>query len=181
MKKTVFLCSLLAVLLSLYAFTNPVLTPSDEATTSTAVCADEGPAADLIIGAYTTNIAPTTTRCGGTLPDISCCGGQRGFTATIRIDNIGTLGLAPGRFKVLWIDLFNGSTQEQVVNHGGIPAGGSIFVSRPYFVGPCDVTNPGECAFFIHPFAAFVDSSNVVTESNESNNRSRPYNTCDGA
>jgi len=135
-------------------------------------------APDLIISNYTTNIASTTTSCGGTLPNGSCVGGTRFFTATVTIQNIGNRNLPAGNITVRWADLTTGSTQDQTVPHPGIPVGGTFAVSRPYYLGPCDCVPPP--TFFTHSFQAMVDPTNVIVELNNGNNRSAVYVICDG-
>ena len=139
-----------------------------------------GPLPDLVIPAFGSNISSTTTICGPTLPNISCMGGDRQFTATIVVSNIGAGDVAPGSFRVRWVDVTNGQVlnPDQLVNHNGIPAGTSIRVNRPIFVGPCDCPPP--FMSFTHTYQAFVDINNDVVEAVEGNNRSPLFDTCDG-
>ena len=138
-----------------------------------------GPAVDLEIVGYGSIITGTTTVCtGAPLPNISCAGGQRFFTAIIAIRINGPDDLPPGTIMVLWADLTTNSQQQTIVTHQGIPAGTSIRASRPYFVGPCDCPPP--FTPFVHSFMAFVDPGNCIPETNEANNRSPQYDTCDG-
>ncbi len=133
---------------------------------------------DLKIINYTTNIVPTSTLCGLTLPDVSCFGGQRGFMATITIKNSGRSIPAGTTLEVLWNDLTTGSSQTQVPVHNGIPQGGTILVTRPYYMGPCDCAPPPTS--FQHNFNAVVDPNNLIPELREGNNTSATYVTCDG-
>ena len=135
-------------------------------------------APDLIISSFTSNIPTTTTSCGGTLPNGSCVGGTRFFTATVNIRNIGNRILPAGNVTVRWVDITTGSTQDQTVPHPGIPVGGNFTVSRPYFLGPCDCVPPP--TFFTHSFSALVDPANLITELNNGNNNSSIYVICDG-
>ena len=133
---------------------------------------------DLVIQAYGSDISSTTTSCGPTLPNVSCAGGDRQWTAIVSVANIGPGDLFPGTFIIRWVDLTTGSVQDQTVNHNGIRSGSSLRVSRPYFMGPCDCPPP--INFFIHSFIAGVDINNQVPETNEGNNRSPQFDTCDG-
>ena len=75
------------------------------------------PVVDLVISSYTTNVGPTTTGCGGVLPDVSCLG-QRSFTATVTVTNNGPSALAAGSLSVDWTDTTTAgsSTQRQTIN-----------------------------------------------------------------
>lgn len=137
---------------------------------------------DLIISAYGSNIPTTTTLCGPTLPNVSCAGGTRFWTAIVAVQNIGTADLpAGGTLTVRWVDL-NGTppsnTQDQTISNPGIPVGTSIRVQRPYFMGPCDCVPPFTA--FTHSFIAGVDPMNTIPELSEANNRSPQFDVCDG-
>ncbi len=137
------------------------------------------PRLDLVITSYTTNVTSTTTSCGGTLPNVSCFGGgQRSFTSTVTVTNNGPAALPAGSLQVLWADLTLVNSQTQTVTHGGIPAGGSLLVSRPYYMGPCGCVPPP--TFFTHSFNATVDPNNLIPETNNGNNTSPTYTACDG-
>ncbi len=137
------------------------------------------PVVDLVISSYTTNVGPTTTGCGGVLPDVSCLG-QRSFTATVTVTNNGPSSLAAGSLSVDWTDTTSAgsSTQRQTITHTGIPAGGSITISRPYWMGPCGCVPP--FTYFSHTFFAVVDPANLIPETNNNNNTSVTYAACDG-
>lgn len=137
------------------------------------------PVLDLVISSYTTNVVPTTTGCGGVLPDVSCMG-QRSFTATVTVTNNGPSALAAGNISIDWTDTTTAgsSTQRQTVPHGGIAAGGSITISRPYWMGPCGCVPP--FTYYLHTFFAVVDPANLIPESNNNNNTSATYSACDG-
>ncbi len=137
------------------------------------------PRVDLVITSYTTNVAPTTTGCGGVLPDVSCMG-QRSFMATVTVVNNGPGNLGAGSLSVDWTDVTpaGSSTQRQTLTHGGIPAGGTLTFTRPYWMGPCGCVPP--FTYFTHTFSALVDPANLIPESNENNNGSPTYVACDG-
>ena len=138
------------------------------------------PVVDLTIASYTTNIPNTTTNCGGVLPNISCNGGTRNFLASVVIVNAGPGNLPAGNLSVDWtaVTPAGSSTQRQTIPHGGIPAGGTITFTRPYYVGPCGCPPP--ITYFTHSFFAQVDPANAIPETNNNNNTSATYNACDG-
>ncbi len=138
------------------------------------------PLPDLIISAYGSNIPTKTTICGPSLPNVSCAGGNRSFIATVAVANRGQGDLAPGgTITIRWVDLSNPSQfQDQIVPNPGIPAGNSIRVSRPYWMGPCGCVPP--FTSFTHSFMAAVDPLNLIQESAQDNNRSPQFDTCDG-
>jgi len=134
---------------------------------------------DLTLPKYATNISTTTTLCGPVLPNVSCAGGQRSFTATVAIANRGPGDLpAGGTITVRWMDLNSGQFQDQLIPNPGIRAGKSIRASRPYWMGPCDCVPPFTA--FTHSFMATVDPLNVIPETAQDNNQSPQYDTCDG-
>ena len=133
---------------------------------------------DLVITSYTTNVTATTGSCGGTLPNVSCFGGQRLFTATVTVTNNGPAALPAGSLQVLWRDLTTASSLTQTVPHGGIPATGSLLVSRSYYMGPCGCVPPP--MFLTHSFDAIVDPNNLIPETHNGNNTSPTYTACDG-
>ena len=137
------------------------------------------PVLDLVIASYTTNIVPTTTGCGGVLPDVSCMG-QRSFMATVVVVNNGPTGLPAGSLSVDWTDTTTAgsSTQRQTLTHGSIPAGGTLTFTRPYWMGPCGCVPP--FTYFPHTFIAQVDPANLIPETNNNNNFSPTYSACDG-
>lgn len=137
------------------------------------------PAVDLTIASYTTNIAGTTTGCGGNLPDVSCLG-QRNFMATVVVVNNGPGALGAGNLSVAWTDVTpaGSSTQVQTIPHGGIAAGGTLTFTRPYYMGPCGCPPP--FTYYSHTFSALVDPGNAIPETNETNNGSPVYAACDG-
>lgn len=137
------------------------------------------PLVDLVIASYTTNVVPTTTGCGGVLPDVSCLG-QRSFTATVTIVNNGPTALPAGNISVDWTDTTaaGSSTQRQTVAHGGIAVGGTLSISRPYWMGPCGCVPP--FTYYSHTFFAVVDPANLIPETNNNNNTSATYAACDG-
>lgn len=144
------------------------------------IIAQPYPRVDLQITAYTTNVGPTTTSCGGVLPNVSCAGGQRSFLATVTILNAGTGTLAANApLEVRWNDLTSGSSQIQVPTHPAIPPGGTFNVTRPYYMGPCDC-GPPPVTYFTHSFNAVVDPNNLIPETNNGNNTSATYTACDG-
>ncbi len=137
------------------------------------------PLPDLTIPIYGSNIPTTTTLCGPVLPNVSCAGGNRGFMATVVVANQGCGDLAPGgTLTVRWADLNSGQTQDQIIPNPGIPAGNSIRVTRPYFMGPCDCPPPFTA--FTHSFMAAVNPDNAIAEKSYGNNRSPQFDTCDG-
>ena len=138
------------------------------------------PVVDLIISSYTTNIPSTTSNCGGVLPNISCNGGVRGFSASVVIVNTGLGNLPAGNLSVDWTDVTpaGSSTQRQTIPHGGIAAGGTFTFTRTYYVGPCGCPPP--ITYFTHSYFAMVDPANLIPETNETNNTSSTYNACDG-
>ncbi len=131
---------------------------------------------DLIISSYTTNISTNTNGCGPSLPNVGC-GGNRSWAATITINNVGPANLPAGPLGLKWTDLTTGVSQNLWVNHGGISSGGSIQVSQNYNLGLCACTTPPN--YSTHSFMAEVDPGNQIAESNENNNLSAQYDTCD--
>ena len=132
---------------------------------------------DLVITSYSTSVTTISNNCGTALPDVSCLGGERTFTATVTIRNNGPAPLPAGSFWVRWFDSV-GNPQDQLVQHNGIPAGGTIQLSRPYWMGPCDCAPPPTT--YTRTFWATVDALNQVSEMNEHNNTSPRWTACDG-
>ncbi len=131
---------------------------------------------DLVV-AIKTNVTAMTNSCGPTLPDVSCYG-QHSFTATAIVSNIGLGNLPPGTVKVKWT-LNNGSPLTQFLPHNGIPAGTSVRVSRPYYLGPCDC-GPPPATYFLATIDAEVDPNDEIDEKKENNNNATPYVAFDG-
>ncbi len=164
---------------------------------------------DLTITSYTTTVTAMTTKCsrvvigtpidhllvqeitepiqagGGQIiiapipcPDITCSG-QRNFTATVVIKNVGTANLPAGNISVKWVDWGNGdgSNSTQTQAHSGIPVGGTYTMSRSYYMGPCDCLPGG---YHKHRFRAIVDPANLIVEVNEANSKSAIYKACHG-
>ena len=134
------------------------------------------PKPDLVITKYSSNVTATTTNCGPTLPDVSCYG-QHSFTAAVTIKNIGMSFLPAGNIQIKW-SIVGGSSQIQTVPNPVIPIGGTMRVSRPYYLGPCDCAPPP--VFTITTFRAEVDPNDLIMEKNENNNISPRYVTCNG-
>ncbi|MEM8909020.1 MAG: CARDB domain-containing protein [Bacteroidota bacterium] len=138
---------------------------------------------DLVIGSFGSTLVNNgicAIPVGGTpLPNATCggtLGGFKSFTLFIRVVNIGNQAVPPGSFKVSWA--LSGFPLQglTIVNHPGIPAGGSIGVSRGWSL-PCPNSFP--IGLNTRNFIARVDVGDVVNETNENNNTSRPYTICD--
>ncbi len=145
----------------------------------------DAPPPDLIISEYTTDIGPMTDICftDTLLPNTHCNGGVRNFVATISVKNIGASPLPSGTLEVEWFDFGIGFNNSFVMSvpHNGIPVQDSIFISRSYYVGPCDCTGViRERNCFIHRYTAVADPNNQVIEVDDFNNTSEVYTTCDG-
>ncbi|MEO1515143.1 MAG: hypothetical protein AAFV95_09015 [Bacteroidota bacterium] len=146
---------------------------------------DPVPAVDLVISRLGSTIAPTTVTsdCGVELLDVSC-GGQRSFQILAGVTNVGTADLPAGSVQVLFADLYaisqgqSNATSVVTFSHSGIPAGGTIVVPRPYFVGPCPCgVNPNN---YVQSYQALADPNNLISEAREDNNRSLQFDTCGG-
>jgi len=135
---------------------------------------------DLVISNYITNNTVINTNCGLPRPDISCLSGNRFFTVSVTISNNGSIALPAGILSVDWIDTDitpSGRTVERrTYNHSGIGLGGTLVVSRNYFVGrPC---NCPPTNYFSHLFSAEVDPGNLIPELNELNNSTFSRSFC---
>ncbi len=138
------------------------------------------PALDFRAQVVTTTIPGTTTGCNGVpLPDVSCQTGVRFFSASVQVDNIGSIGFLD-TLTVRWF-FFNGSSTsflDQTIPDVNIPAGGSFTFTRPFFIGPCDCVPVGYGP--ILSILAAVDPANVYPEASETNNNTARYNMCSG-
>lgn len=140
-----------------------------------------GQAPDLVITNITLNTATTSAGCtGAALPFVGCPNG-RSFTITATIANIGTCGVqCRTPIRVKWgkgstaggivFEFFN-----QTVNTVGLPVGGTMSITRSYYMGPCD-TQPW--TFHLDFFSAIVDPTNTIAELNETNNTAAPVAAC---
>ncbi|MEL6638430.1 MAG: CARDB domain-containing protein [Bacteroidota bacterium] len=130
-----------------------------------------------LISRIVTDVTATTTNCGPSLPDVSCYG-QHNFTATAIVTNIGEINVPAGTLEIQWrID--GGSPQLQILNHNGIPAGQSVRITRPFFLGPCDCGAPPPMLFQNIIFTVLADPNDQIAEKKENNNLFR-YRACNG-
>ena len=68
----------------------------------------QAPPPDLTITLYDTDLSSTTLQCGtdAPLPSVHCNGGDRTFTATVTIKNIGVGALPADTLEVFWYDFY---------------------------------------------------------------------------
>jgi len=141
-----------------------------------------GQAPDLIVSNIVLNQGLTSTGCTGTpLPFVGCPNG-RSFTATATITNVGTCGIpcntdislkwgnGPASTGIVY-DAFN-----QIVPTQGLLPGGSMTITRPFYMGPCDTPPPQTFQTWL--FGAQVDPTMTIAELNEGNNFATPVQAC---
>ncbi|MAF27200.1 MAG: hypothetical protein QF819_01320 [Gemmatimonadota bacterium] len=115
---------------------------------------------------------PMTTSCGGVLPNVGCIGGNRFFTLSVTVTNLGP-GFVPANIThIRWGSgsssggPWNWDSWNQLIGTA-IPPGASVVITRPWYMGPCDCVPSAARPVF---FNAIVDPLNTVDETNEGNN-----------
>ncbi len=139
---------------------------------------------DLVVSSlWVDPSVPVTSNCGASMPNVGCAGGSRGFTLYAVVSNIGYSRVAANVTTLEWgfsysaIGPWNWLFPPQSILPP-IPAGGSVTIQRPWYMGPCDCVPPGVPTPYY--FTARVDPANVVNESNETNNQlGTPTVACD--
>jgi len=131
---------------------------------------------DLIVSNIKIQTVQTSTACGPLLPRVNC--GAVGFNATATIKNVGTCAIRCNtNISLRWGNgppgniLFDATSQ--VVPSSDILPGGTMTITRHYYLGPC----VGGFQQTEH-FTAIVDSLGTIAESNEGNNQATPVVTC---
>lgn len=141
---------------------------------------------DLFVRGITLVTVNTSAACTGQPRPWVGCGdgilpGQRSFQLRATIQNNGSCavpcktplsikwGKGPAPNAIVY-EFFN-----QTVPISDLLPGGIVTISRPYYMGPCDVVNP---SYNTQWFGAIVDPLNTIAESNESNNTGTPVSAC---
>jgi len=140
------------------------------------------PGPDLIIPIFSSNL-PLNGNCAimpgqQPLPNATCngsLGGSNSFFLGIRILNNGNQAVAPGTFNVAWSLTGLPIQGLTIVNHPGIPVGGTISLTRNWALR-CPTSTP--IGLTRRTFGAIVDVNNNVAECDETNNGAR-YIICD--